>query len=82
MAVKSRRQADYVYSTFAAILAWAFDRGLVPLNPCERPGCVFHAMMGSHSTGLWARILGEGGQRLHGIVGRFDRQSNGIGVGW
>jgi hypothetical protein len=43
IAVKSRRQADYVCSTFAANLAWAFDRGLVPLNPCERPGCVSQA---------------------------------------
>ena len=34
MAVKSRRQADSVYSTFAAILAWAFDCGLVTLNSC------------------------------------------------
>jgi integrase len=43
MAIKSRRQADYVYSTFAAILAWAFDRGIVPLNPCEKPGRVYQA---------------------------------------
>jgi integrase len=43
MAAKSRHQVDYVYSTFAAILAWAFDRGLVPLNPCERPRRLYQA---------------------------------------
>ncbi|MFP4237988.1 MAG: tyrosine-type recombinase/integrase, partial [Rhodosalinus sp.] len=40
MAAKSRRQADYTYSVLALILAWAFDRGMVPANPCERPGRV------------------------------------------
>jgi len=39
----SRRQADYTYSVLALILAWAFDRGLVPANPCERPGRVYRS---------------------------------------
>jgi len=43
MALKSKRQADYIYATLAAILAWANDRGLVPLNPCERPGRLYKA---------------------------------------
>lgn len=43
LAVKSRRQADYIYATLAAILAWAFDRGLVPMNPCERPGKLYRS---------------------------------------
>jgi len=37
LAKASRRQADYTYSVLALILAWAFDRGMVPANPCERP---------------------------------------------
>ncbi|WP_254695666.1 hypothetical protein [Leisingera sp. NJS204] len=37
MAVKSRMQADYVFATFASILAWALDRGLTDANPCEKP---------------------------------------------
>ena len=34
------------------------------------------------STRRWALIPREGGQLFHGIVGRFDRQSNGIGFFW
>lgn len=40
---RGRRQADYIFKTFAAILAWANDRGLVPLNPCERPGKLYRS---------------------------------------
>lgn len=43
LAVKSRRQADYALAVLALILAWAFDRGLVPANPCERPGKVYRS---------------------------------------
>lgn len=43
LAPKSRRQADYAYSVLALILAWAFDRGLVPANPCERPGKLYRS---------------------------------------
>lgn len=43
LAVSSRRQADYAYSVLALILAWAFDRGLVTLNPCERGGKVYRS---------------------------------------
>lgn len=50
MAVKSRRQADYVFATFAAIMAWAHDRGLVLANPCERPGKLYRA---SRSDSIW-----------------------------
>jgi len=38
LALKSRRQADYTFSTFAAIMAWANDQGLILSNPCGRPG--------------------------------------------
>jgi len=43
LAKASRRQADYTYSVLALILAWAFDRGMVPGNPCERPGRVYRS---------------------------------------
>jgi integrase len=43
LAVKSRRQADYAFSVLAFILAWAFDRGLVLVNPCERSGKVYRS---------------------------------------
>ncbi|MEM1131136.1 MAG: site-specific integrase [Pseudomonadota bacterium] len=50
MAGKSRRQADYAFATFAAIMAWATDRGLVLVNPCERPGKLYRA---SRSDTIW-----------------------------
>lgn len=43
MAAKSRRQADYTFATFAAIMAWAKDRGLIVSNPCERPGKLYRS---------------------------------------
>ncbi|KPD10352.1 site-specific integrase [Phaeobacter sp. 11ANDIMAR09] len=43
MAVKSRRQADYVFATLASILAWAYDRGLTDANPCEKPGKLYRS---------------------------------------
>lgn len=43
MAKRSRRQADYVYATLAAILAWALDRGRIGANPCTRPGRLYQS---------------------------------------
>lgn len=43
MAKTSRRQADYVFATLAAILAWAKDRGKVTVNPCEKPGKLYRS---------------------------------------
>ncbi|MEL6284585.1 MAG: tyrosine-type recombinase/integrase [Pseudomonadota bacterium] len=43
LAVNSRRQADYAFSVLALILAWAFDRGLVSANPCQRPGKLYRS---------------------------------------
>jgi integrase len=43
LAKASRRQADYTYTVLALIIAWAYDRGLVPANPCERPGKVYRS---------------------------------------
>ena len=43
LSIKSRRQADYAFAVLALILAWARDRGLVTMNPCERAGRVYRA---------------------------------------
>ena len=43
--------------------------------------CVFLAMTGSYFTGSWARIPRDVRQLFHGIVGRFDRPAEGMGVG-
>lgn len=43
LAKSSRRQADYTYSVLALIISWAYDRGLVPANPCLSPGKVYRS---------------------------------------
>jgi integrase len=67
LAAKSRRQADYVYATLASIFAWAVDRGMVPVNPCERPGKLYTA---NRAEIVWseadeATFLAIAPQRLH-----------------
>jgi integrase len=52
LAKASRRQADYTYSVLALILGWAFDRGMVPCNPCERPGKVYQS---ERIDSIWTR---------------------------
>lgn len=52
MAKRSRRQADYVFATLAAILAWAKDRGRVTVNPCERPGKVYRS---NRAESVWSQ---------------------------
>jgi hypothetical protein len=42
LALKSLRGADYTWTVLAAVLAWAKDRGKIPINPCERGGRVYH----------------------------------------
>jgi hypothetical protein len=42
LALKSPRQADYAWTVLAAVLAWAKDRGKIPVNPCEKGGRVYH----------------------------------------
>jgi integrase len=41
LATKSLRQADYIFATLAAIMAWAVDRGMIGSNPCVRPGKLY-----------------------------------------
>lgn len=50
LAVKSRRQADYAFAVLARSLSWAYNRGLVPVNPCERPGRLYRAR---RSESVW-----------------------------
>lgn len=40
-AQSSLRTADYGWTVLARILSWAFDRGLVDANPCERGGRLY-----------------------------------------
>ncbi|QSR15651.1 tyrosine-type recombinase/integrase [Novosphingobium sp. KA1] len=51
LAVKSRRQADYAFAVLARTMSWAYNRGIVPLNPCERPGRLYKA---SRSENVWS----------------------------
>lgn len=46
----SRRQADYGWQVLARILSWAMGRGLVPANPCEKGGRVYH---GNRADKIW-----------------------------
>ncbi len=43
LSIKSRGQADYTFATFAAIMAWAEDRGLVITTPCARPDKLYRS---------------------------------------
>lgn len=53
MAITSRRNADYRFAVFASIMAWALDRGLTPINPCERPGRLYRA---TRSESVWSDV--------------------------
>ena len=37
------RQADHANAVPALILPWGHDRGLVPTDPCERPGKTYRS---------------------------------------
>lgn len=50
LALRSRRQADYAWTTLARVLSWALNRGLVPINPCEKGGRVYR---GSRAEKIW-----------------------------
>lgn len=50
IAVSSRRTADYRFAVFARIMSWALNRGLVALNPCERPGRLYRS---TRSENVW-----------------------------
>jgi integrase len=52
LALKSRRQADYVFQVFALVLAWAKHRGKITVNALERIGRVYD---GTHIDFVWSQ---------------------------
>jgi hypothetical protein len=50
VAQRSRRQADYAWSIFQAVLSWALDRGMVDKNPCARGGRLYR---GTRVDKIW-----------------------------
>src|SRR6516162_3271123 len=67
LALKSRRQADYVWQVLARVLSWAKDRGKITVNPCERGGRVYH---GTRVDFVWsvedeAAFLGHAPTQFH-----------------
>ena len=67
LALSSRRQADYAWTVLALVLAWALDRGLVSVNPCEKGGRLYR---GSRVDSVWsaddeAVFLARAPQHLH-----------------
>ncbi|NOW44351.1 integrase [Novosphingobium sp. SG751A] len=63
----SERTADYRFAILARIIAWALDRGLVPANPCKRPGRLYR---GSRAEFIWreaeeAAFFAKAPQHLH-----------------
>ena len=51
LAVRSKRQADYAFAVLARLLSWAYNRGIIATNPCERGGRVYRAR---RSDRVWA----------------------------
>lgn len=50
LAESSRRQADYAWVVLARVLSWAFNRGLIAANPCEKGGRIYR---GSRADKVW-----------------------------
>lgn len=50
-AKRSRRQADYGWQVLARILSWAYGRGLIIANPCEKGGRLYR---GSRADKVWS----------------------------
>ncbi|SEN94714.1 Phage integrase family protein [Gemmobacter aquatilis] len=50
MGATEPRQADYRFAVLARILSWAYDRRIIPANPCERPG---RLSSGSRAEIIW-----------------------------
>lgn len=53
LAERSRRQADYAWTVLARILSWALNRGLVPVNPCEKGGRLYRGTRAAH---VWTDV--------------------------
>jgi integrase len=52
LASASDRQADYKLAVLSSIISWALDRGMVPTNPCRRPGLKYAG--GSRADKIWS----------------------------
>ena len=52
IALTSRRQADYTIAVFARVLSWSLDRGMISVNPLERPSRVWK---GSRAEKVWSK---------------------------
>lgn len=50
LAARSRRQADYVWTTLARVFSWAQDRGLITTNPCAKSGRLYR---GNRRDKIW-----------------------------
>lgn len=50
MGATQPRQADYRFAVLARIMSWAYDRRIIPANPCERPGRLFSS---SRADVIW-----------------------------
>ena len=50
LALRSRRQADYAWTVLARVFSWAFHRGLITKNPCERGGRTYR---GTRVQNVW-----------------------------
>jgi hypothetical protein len=55
LALKSLRGADYTCTVLAAVLAWAKDRGKMPVSPCERGGRLYRGTRVDHVWSIEAR---------------------------
>jgi integrase len=51
LAQTSTKQADYAVTVLGVALAWAFDRGLVDINPATKVGKLYH---GSRVEKVWS----------------------------
>lgn len=70
LALKSRRQADYAYTVLAIVLSWAYKRGKIDANPCEKGGRIYD---GNRREMVWtdeqeAALLATHYTQFHAVV--------------
>lgn len=51
VAERSPRQADIGMAVFARMLSWAYDKGIAPAHPLEKPGRLYRA---NRSASIWS----------------------------
>lgn len=67
VAERSPRQADVGMAVFARMLSWAYDKGIAPAHPLEKPGRIYRA---NRSASIWteeheAAFYDHAPQHLH-----------------